>query len=108
LHGLGSLFFQPDTVPHLPAEAYQLHGLGPEASVADVYRKRWGGGSKGLAARDAVWQGLIAVVTLRDGDAGVELASVDLRRQAGPGRWGMPRHASATGGSRSDTDGPHG
>lgn len=103
LHGLGSLFLQPDTVPHLPAEAYQLHGLGTEASVADVYRKRWGDGSKGMAARDSVWQGLIAVVTLRDGDAGVELAPVDLRKQAGPGRWGLPRLAAAASGSR-----PHG
>jgi poly-gamma-glutamate synthesis protein (capsule biosynthesis protein) len=93
LLGLGSLVFQPDTVPHLPEEAYLLHGLGPEAGVADVFARRWGGGDRGLAGRPSTWQGLIALVTLEDDRASVDLMPVDLRGDAPSGSRGTPRLA---------------
>lgn len=91
LHGLGSLVFQPDGVPFLPADAYHLHGLGPQASVADVYDQRWAGGRRGLAAQPAAWEGLICVVTLDDGRAQVVAYPLDLRRTCRAGRRGAPR-----------------
>ena len=94
LHGLGSLFFQPETVPYLPDEAFRLHGLPVEATVADVFRARWGSGKPSLATRRQTWQGLIAVVELRRGRADVDLVPIDLRGDEGPGRRGTPRVTS--------------
>ena len=91
LLGLGSLVFQPDTVPFLPQEAYDLHDLGPDADVADVFAARWGRGERGLAGRPTTWQGLIAVVTLQDDTASVECVPVDLRGHLSSGQRGTPR-----------------
>lgn len=91
LYDLGSLFFQPDTVPYLPADAYRLHGLGADATVADVFAARWGDGRRGLAGMPTTWQGLIAVVTLDGAHSEVELIPLDLRKAAGPGLRGTPR-----------------
>ena len=91
LLGLGSLVFQPDTVPFLPDEAYRLHGLGPDADVADVFAARWGRGDRGLAGRPSTWQGLIAVVTLQGDTATVECLPVGLRGHLPSGQRGTPR-----------------
>lgn len=97
LHGLGSLVFQPETVPFLPEDAYRLHGLPAGAGVADVFTARWGAGERGLAAHPETWRGLVALLRLEGGAATVELVPVDLGRELGRGRRGTPRIAGEAG-----------
>ncbi len=66
-HSVGNIFFQNETVPFFPEEAYTRFGLGDDATPADFLDARTGGGSKGHVAHAGFWENIAATCHYRGG-----------------------------------------
>lgn len=61
-YSVGNLFFQNETVPRFPHEAYNRFGLGPDATPSDFLDARTGGGVKGHVAHQEFWENIAVTV----------------------------------------------
>ena len=66
-YSVGNMFFQNETVPFFPDEAYTRFGLGYDATPADFLDTRTGGGSKGHIAHAGFWENIAATCHFRGG-----------------------------------------
>ena len=66
-HSVGNMFFQNETVPFFPEEAYTRFGLGHDATPADFLDTRTGGGTKGHIAHAGFWENIAATCHFRGG-----------------------------------------
>ncbi len=57
-YSVGNIFFQNETVPFFPDEAYSRFGLGHDATPADFLDARTGGGTKGHVAHAGFWENI--------------------------------------------------
>lgn len=76
-YSLGNFMFMFETVQRLPAEMYERHDLGPDATPADVYdawSRHQDGRPKGFHTDPRFWECVVPVCRFEDG----KLTSVDL------------------------------
>lgn len=66
-YSLGGLLFQNETVPFIPAEAYNRFDLGPEATPADLFDARTSNDRKGFPAYAGYWECFMPVCQYRAG-----------------------------------------
>ncbi|ALX47742.1 CapA family protein [Lentibacillus amyloliquefaciens] len=66
-YSLGNFIFQNDTVEALPADFYDKYGLSSEANVADALDARSGNNTKGLGVNKHVWESVVAVWEMDNG-----------------------------------------
>jgi len=93
LYSLGDFLIQNETTPALPADAYEIFGLGPEATPADLFDARSDRDRRGFPADVQVWQ----TVLLSLGPGGLEsmtLAPLTLGRTLPRPRRGLPAPAA--------------
>jgi poly-gamma-glutamate synthesis protein (capsule biosynthesis protein) len=78
-YGLGDFVFQAEQIEKIPAEVYERHGLGDDASPEDAQNAITKFGTQGYPGRREVWEGLAATVDFQNGTlARVRLLPVDL------------------------------
>lgn len=66
-YSLGGLLFQNETVPFVPAEAYDRFDLGPEATPADLFDARTNNDKKGFPAYAGYWECFLPICQFRSG-----------------------------------------
>ncbi|OUN00755.1 MAG: hypothetical protein BAA04_00370 [Firmicutes bacterium ZCTH02-B6] len=66
-YSLGNFIFQNDTVRHQPADFYERLGLGPEATVADLFDARSQNDTRGFPSERHYWETVVPVCTWEDG-----------------------------------------
>lgn len=88
-YSLGNFIFQNETLTHLPADSYELYQLRHTESVADALDAKSQGGTRGYVTVPEVWQTVIPLWTMKDGELKelllypVELGFRQPRSQAG-------------------------
>ncbi|HVB11048.1 MAG TPA: CapA family protein, partial [Bacillota bacterium] len=95
LYSLGDFLIQNETTPALPADAYEIFGLGPEATPADLFDARSDRDRRGFPADVQVWQTVLPTLSL--GPGGLEsmtLAPLTLGRTLPRPRRGLPAPAA--------------
>lgn len=85
-YSLGGLLFQNETVPFIPAEAYERFDLPHAATPADLYDARTANDKKGFPAYAGYWESFVPVCSWRAGKLSeVRLLPTDLG-------YGRPRY----------------
>ena len=85
-YSLGGLLFQNETVPFIPAEAYERFDLPFNATPADLYDGRTANDKKGFPAYPGYWESFVPVCDYRAGKlAEIKLLPTDLG-------YGRPRY----------------
>jgi poly-gamma-glutamate capsule biosynthesis protein CapA/YwtB (metallophosphatase superfamily) len=96
-YSLGNFIFQYETVVKVPAEMYEWHQMGPEATPADIsdaWERRPDGSPAGFFVKPAFWQTVLPVCRFEDGVVtSVELHPVEEGMRLGRPRRGTPRLA---------------
>lgn len=78
-YSLGGLLFQNETVPFIPAEAYERFDLPFDATPADLYDGRTAKDTKGFPAYAGYWESFVPVCSYRGGKlAEIRLLPTDL------------------------------
>nr|MBO2476909.1 capsule biosynthesis protein [Bacillota bacterium] len=78
-YSLGNFIFQNDTVRHQPADFYERLGLGPDATVADLFDARSQKDTRGFPADRRYWETVVPVCTWENGVlTRIELYPVEL------------------------------
>jgi poly-gamma-glutamate capsule biosynthesis protein CapA/YwtB (metallophosphatase superfamily) len=67
-YSLGNFIFQNDTVVKLPSDFYEKQGLGHTDFVADALDKRTNNNTKGLGVHEDVWESVIPLWTMENGE----------------------------------------
>lgn len=67
-YSLGNFIFQPDTVPHQPADFYEKYNLDPKGNIADALDQQTKNGTIGLSTNPHVWQSVIAHWSMTQGN----------------------------------------
>jgi poly-gamma-glutamate synthesis protein (capsule biosynthesis protein) len=85
-YSLGGLLFQNETVPFIPAEAYERFDLPFDATPADLYDGRTAKDKKGFPAYPGYWECFVPICEYRGGElAHIRLLPTDLG-------YGRPRY----------------
>lgn len=85
-YSLGGLLFQNETVPFIPAEAYERFDLPFDATPADLFDGRTANDKKGFPAYPGYWESFVPVCEYRGGKlAEIRLLPTDLG-------YGQPRY----------------
>lgn len=85
-YSLGGLLFQNETVPFIPAEAYERFDLPYDATPADLYDGRTANDKKGFPAYPGYWESFVPVCQYRGGElAEIRILPTDLG-------YGRPRY----------------
>ncbi len=98
-YSLGNFVFQNETIDPMPADNYERYGLSDTALAADLYDKRFQGGTVGFPASPVWYESVVAVPTFED-DRLIDLKRypVELGQKAPRSQRGTPRMADeATG-----------
>lgn len=66
-YSLGGILFQNETVPFIPAEAYERFDLGPDATPADLFDARTSNDKKGFPAYAGYWECFLPLCKFRGG-----------------------------------------
>ncbi len=74
IYSAGNFVYQGETLTKLPSGYYERFDLGPEATPADAFDARSGGGHVGRPADPVYWESILPVVRFQ----GWQLKSVDL------------------------------
>jgi hypothetical protein len=67
-YSLGNFIFQNETVAKLPADFYEKYGLGHSDFVANALDKRTNNNTKGLGVHEDVWESVIPVWSMENGE----------------------------------------
>ncbi|MBO8141209.1 MAG: CapA family protein [Firmicutes bacterium] len=90
-YSLGNFIFQNETVRHQPADFYERLGLGPEATVADLFDARSKNDTRGFPSERRYWESVVALCTWDDGHlTKIELYPVELGFQLSRPARGRP------------------
>jgi len=85
-YSLGGLLFQNETLPFIPAEAYERFDLGPDATPADLFDIRTNNDRKGFPAYAGYWEGFLPTCDFKGGRlTEISLLPIDLG-------YGRPRY----------------
>lgn len=93
-YSLGDFVYQPHRITRFPSEMYDMHGLGSDATVTDLWPV-WERGM-GLSSKRKTFEAVAAVLDF--GSGGLErirLLPLDLQFGASPDIRGRPRRADA-------------
>lgn len=78
-YSLGDFVFQNEQIEKLPANFFRQYGMGDENTTEEVLNARSRGGTSGFPVRRAVWEGIAATVTFKDGEVTeIKLIPVDI------------------------------
>lgn len=100
-YSLGNFVFQNETIRHQPADFYERVGLGPDATVADVFDARNQGGRGGFQAKRFYWESVVASCQWEEGElTGVRLYPIELGFQLPRPVRGRPMLAEGEAGRR--------
>ena len=78
-YSLGGLLFQNETVPFIPAEAYERFDLANDATPADLFDARTANDRKGFPAYPGYWESIVPICQYRGGElAEIRLLPTDL------------------------------
>jgi poly-gamma-glutamate synthesis protein (capsule biosynthesis protein) len=100
-YSLGDFIFQNDTVEKQPTEFYEIYGLGPQNTPSDGFDARSLNRTRGLAANRKVFESVIAVFDIEEGQIRtVKLHPVSLGFDLPRSRRGRPSLASASDAER--------
>ena len=98
-YSLGNFIFQNETIRHQPADFYERLGLGPDATVADVFDARSKGDTSGFPSDRLYWESVVARCTWDGGTLSeVRLYPIELGFQLPRPVRGRPLLASASRG----------
>ena len=94
-YGLGNFIFHGDgTIEPRPQDMYEAHGLGPEATTADLYTAWYENDTVGSPVDPAQWESVIPVARYREGEVEeIRFYPTDLGQKMGRSRRGTPRMA---------------
>jgi len=93
-YSLGNFIFQNETVRHQPADFYERVGLGPDATVADVFDARTQKDTRGFPVHRFYWESVVPVCTWEEGRlARIELHPIELGFGLSRAARGRPRLA---------------
>ena len=85
-YSLGGLIFQNETLPFVPAEAYERFDLGPDATPSNLFDARTKHDTKGFPAYAGYWECFVPVCHFKQGQlASIDIIPTDLG-------YGQPRH----------------
>jgi len=99
-YSLGGLTFQNETLPFVPAEAYDRFDLGPKATPADLFDARTKNDTKGFPAYAGYWECFVPVCHFNgSGLVSIEIIPTDLgfgrlRHDRGRAVWAKGELAS--------------
>lgn len=101
-YSLGNFFYAIEGIPRYPAEMYERHKLGPEATPADVvdaWERNADGNPHAFHAHPPMWQSVLPMCNFNDGVlTGMDLHPVTLGLSDPRTRRGEPRLAPAAEG----------
>ena len=92
-YSLGGLVFQNETLPYVPAEAYERFDLGPDATPSDLFDARTNNETKGFPAYAGYWECFVPVCSFSEGRlTEIRIIPTDLgfgraRHQRGHAEW---------------------
>jgi poly-gamma-glutamate capsule biosynthesis protein CapA/YwtB (metallophosphatase superfamily) len=105
-YSVGNIFFQNETVPFFPEEAYTRFGLGDTATPADFLDARTGGGTKGHVAHAGFWENIAATCHFRNGKLDhVKIIPIEQGFGLPRGQRGRPMMASGKQAAGIETHG---
>jgi poly-gamma-glutamate synthesis protein (capsule biosynthesis protein) len=97
-YSLGNFFYAIEGIPRYPAEMYERHKLGPDATPADVvdaWERKADGQVHAFHAHPPMWQSVLPICRFEGGSlAAMELHPVTLGLDDSRARRGEPRLAS--------------